>query len=87
MSVQIRSLRVQDVGEFVNLMFMAHATDLRLLGVDDEKFAAQLHSALTNPILRALQAISQTTERYLVAESEGTVVGLVGLTGGRCWRS
>jgi len=81
MSVKIRSLQAQDVDEFVNLMLMAHADDLKLFGIDNDKFAAQLRAALRNPLLRALQTLSGSTERYLVAESEGKVVGLVGLTG------
>jgi ribosomal protein S18 acetylase RimI-like enzyme len=81
MSIQIRPLRAKDVDEFVSLMLMAHADDLRLFGIDNEKFAAQLRAVLTNPILRGLQALSRATQRFLVAESEGKVIGLVGLTG------
>lgn len=81
MSVQIRPLRAQGVDGFVSLMLMAHGDDAKLFGIDTEKFAAQLRSALTNPLLRGLQAISRTTGRFLVAESEDKVVGLVGLTG------
>ncbi len=74
-------MRAQDADEFVNLMLMAHANDLGLLSIDTEKFASQLRTALRNPFLRALQTLSRSTEHYLVAESEGKVVGLVGLTG------
>lgn len=81
MSVQIRTLRAQDVDEFVSLMLMAHADDLKLFGIDNEKFAAQLRAALTNPVLRGLQALSRATRRFLAAESGGKVVGLVSLTG------
>ncbi|MCI2425795.1 GNAT family N-acetyltransferase [Candidatus Acetothermia bacterium] len=81
MSVQIRTLRAKDVDGFVSLMLMAHSDDVKLFGIDAGKGAAQLRSALTNPLLRGLQAISGATGRFLVAVSGGEVVGLVGLTG------
>jgi hypothetical protein len=46
-------LKAQDADEFVSLMLMAHADDLRFLGVDTGRFAAQLRAALRNPLLPA----------------------------------